>query len=220
MAVPREPTTDSGERSRGAPREPNGRSTSPAPADAGSHTAVNRVPPATASPAADESQPSSTSVNARDRRPPGEYLGVAVPRVPGSAPVPGWGWDHNAYHTHYHPSSWYWVPWGFGLGSWAYYDPWAWGPPYNYGYVTTYGVTHGATGAIRLKVTPREAQVFVDGYFAGTVDDFDGTFQRLRLEEGPHTISVRLDGYEPLEFKAYVTADVTITLPGQLRPVP
>jgi hypothetical protein len=32
--------------------------------------------------------------------------------------------------------------------------------------------------------TPRDAEVYVDGYYAGTVDDFDGTFQRLHIDTG------------------------------------
>ena len=42
------------------------------------------------------------------------------------------------------------------------------------------------TGELRLQVQPRDAQVFIDGSYAGTVDDFDGTFQSLRLEEGEY----------------------------------
>jgi hypothetical protein len=108
-----------------------------------------------------------------------------------------------------------------------YYDPW-WGG-YNWGY-PGYGYGYGAggyapgpgyeTGAVRLKIKPREAQVFVDGYYAGVVDEFDGAFQRLRLEEGPHTIQVRLDDHEPLEFKVYVVYDRTTTLRGELQRVP
>jgi hypothetical protein len=69
-------------------------------------------------------------------------------------------------------------------------------------------------------VKPREAQVFVDGYYVGIVDEFDGSFQRLRLEEGPHVIEVRLAGHESQEFKVYVTRDRTLTLRGELQPVP
>jgi hypothetical protein len=35
--------------------------------------------------------------------------------------------------------------------------------------------------SLQLQVTPRETEVFVDGYFAGRVDDFDGRFQRLPI---------------------------------------
>ena len=48
---------------------------------------------------------------------------------------------------------------------------------------------------MRLQVRPRETQVFVDGYFAGIVDNFDGTFQRLHLEAGQHTIQLFLPGH-------------------------
>ena len=54
------------------------------------------------------------------------------------------------------------------------------------------------TSAIRLEVTPRTAEVYVDGYRAGTVDEFDGFFQRLRLRPGEHEIVLYLDGYRPV----------------------
>ena len=69
-----------------------------------------------------------------------------------------------------------------------------------YGYGSGYGAGYGAgygsgfgfdIGELRLQVTPRHAQVFVDGYYAGTVDDYDGTFQALKLEAGPYHIRDR-----------------------------
>ena len=60
-------------------------------------------------------------------------------------------------------------------------------------------------GSIRLKVKPTDAQVYVDGYFMGVVDSFDGSFQRLddrsrpaqgRSEgRGIPAGAVRRDGY-------------------------
>ena len=38
---------------------------------------------------------------------------------------------------------------------------------------------------------PRNAEVYVDGRYAGIVDDYDGTFQRLDLEPGSHEIEIR-----------------------------
>jgi hypothetical protein len=35
---------------------------------------------------------------------------------------------------------------------------------------------------------PEEAAVYVDGFYAGIVDDFDGVFQKLLLPPGDHTI--------------------------------
>jgi hypothetical protein len=45
-----------------------------------------------------------------------------------------------------------------------------------------------------LQVIPRETEVFVDGYFAGRVDDFDGRFQRLHIQPGEHELTLCLDG--------------------------
>jgi hypothetical protein len=105
----------------------------------------------------------------------------------------------------------------FGLG-YFYYDPYAWGPypgprfgGYGYGY---------PTGQVRLRVSPREAEVYVDGYYAGIVDDFDGRFQGLRLEEGPYTIQIVAPGYETLEVRLRVQPGRTITYRGELQPRP
>jgi len=55
-----------------------------------------------------------------------------------------------------------------------------------------------ADSAARVQVTPRHAEVFVDGYRAGIVDDFDGLTQRLRVSAGEHIIDLYLDGYRPV----------------------
>jgi hypothetical protein len=116
------------------------------------------------------------------------------------------------------------LPWGFGGFGLAgyygggFYDPWFYGgQPYGYGGGFGGGYVGGyADGALRLKVKPRDATVLVDGYFAGQVDDFDGVFQRLRLEPGPHRIEVSADGYEPLTFEIRVLPDRTTTYKGEL----
>ena len=37
----------------------------------------------------------------------------------------------------------------------------------------------------------RQTEIYVDGYYAGIVDDFDGTFQRLYMPPGQHEIVLR-----------------------------
>jgi len=49
--------------------------------------------------------------------------------------------------------------------------------------------------SLQLQVSPRETEVFVDGYFAGRVDDFDGRFQRLHVQPGEHELTLYLDGH-------------------------
>lgn len=60
------------------------------------------------------------------------------------------------------------------------------------------------TGSIRLEATPKQAEVFVDGYRAGVVDDFDGVFQRLNLKAGQHDVALFLAGYRTLTQHVYV----------------
>ena len=52
---------------------------------------------------------------------------------------------------------------------------------------------------MRLQVTPRQTEVFLDGYYAGTVDDFDGTFQRLNVQPGNHDLELYLPGYHSVQ---------------------
>jgi len=80
---------------------------------------------------------------------------------------------------------------------------WRRGYPYPYPYDFGYELT----GEVRIQVSPREAEVFVDGYLAGVVDDFDGFFQRLRLPAGGHQIVVYLDGYRTISRDLYIHPD-------------
>jgi hypothetical protein len=115
-----------------------------------------------------------------------------------------------------------------------FYSPFWWGYPWPY-----YGALPpaywgaGAYGgsAVRLQVTPRQAEVYVDGYLAGTVDDFDGTFQRLSLPPGEHEIVIYFAGYRTVRQKVYLTPGDTFRIrhtmealapgePAEPRPVP
>jgi hypothetical protein len=108
-------------------------------------------------------------------------------------------------------------------------DPFHYG--YNgYGWVYSPGVypaygpgvyqTWHEAGGVRLKIRPRDAQVFVDGHYAGLVDDFDGVFQSLKLEAGGHKIEIRMPGFEDLELDVHVQPGRTVTLNEDLRPRP
>ena len=113
---------------------------------------------------------------------------------------------------------------GVGFGSGYGYNPY-WNGYYghSYGYTPhSYGGYTGDyyTGSLRLRVSPRFAEVYVDGYYVGLVNDYDGIFQRLRLEEGPHYIEIREPGFEPLSFEVLILPGKTITYEGYLLPLP
>lgn len=103
----------------------------------------------------------------------------------------------------------------FGAGNGYLY-----GSPYSgrvYGYLEprAYG-SRIYYGDVRLLVQPRDAAVYVDGYYAGVVDDFDGVFQRLTLEVGPHQIELDGRGLEPQFYDVYVDPAQTTTIRADL----
>jgi hypothetical protein len=49
-----------------------------------------------------------------------------------------------------------------------------------------------------------------------TVDDFDGAFQHMNLEAGPHRIEIRLPDYEPIVFDVNVVPGETVTYHAEM----
>lgn len=74
-----------------------------------------------------------------------------------------------------------------------------------------------AEADLRLKVKPKDASVYVDGYFAGKVEDYDGAFERLHVEPGQHEIIVYLDGYHSLHQRLYLGPNSTRKIEGTLE---
>lgn len=121
----------------------------------------------------------------------------------------------------------------FGPGGY-YYDSYAWGGagwggagwgggwgPGLYGGFPGYGGYGGFgydLGRLRLQVSPRDAEVFIDGYYAGQVDDFDGRLQGLSLESGGYGVEIRKVGWETLTFDVRVTPGRTTSYKGELIP--
>jgi hypothetical protein len=128
------------------------------------------------------------------------------------------------YYTIY-PPPYYYYPYSYGYGPGGrgyfyfdlYYNSHVWYPQsaVRYGTSGTYGYP---SGELRLQVRPPEAQVFVDGSYAGTVDEFDGTFQSLRLEEGNYQIEIVLEGFEPLVFDVSIAPGEKVTYRADLVP--
>ena len=59
-----------------------------------------------------------------------------------------------------------------------------------------------ATGELKISATPSRAAVFIDGQFAGHVDEFEGVGRALLLTTGPHHVKIALPGYLPFETTA------------------
>jgi hypothetical protein len=112
------------------------------------------------------------------------------------------------WYPWYYPSSYSWGPyWGS-----YYYGYWPYGAYYSGGYARSYRSANDDTGAIRVLVDPEDAKVYVDGYYAGKVDDFDGLTQRLYVSRGPHEILLKRDGYRSQRYRIYVIAGETLKI--------
>lgn len=172
-------------------------------------------------------------------------VGRAVPRGsvrsaagPSRGPYRDYGYRGSRGYRGYGPvvryNSYYGYPYGFygsGLyggfyfGSpyaypsyWGYrYSPY-WGAGYAYPGYSAVGPRRGY-GGIRIDLPERDAEVFVDGYYSGTVDDFDGARQELTLEPGPHRIEIELEGFEPVSFDVNVEPGRIVNYRSQLRPL-
>ena len=228
------PRSSDGDRSY-APARPERRAVPRDPAQ-GSSGEQRRVSPGTSSsPSADGASERRRAVPAYSRPNNGRpTVGSAVERR-GPLPVRGNSGYYGYYDPYYrfnnyysrYPYGYYYA--GYGLGMGYFYDPAMWGyySPYGYGgYDPYYGGGGGGyysreryrdVGALRLKVKPEHGQVYVDGYYVGEVDSFDGVFQKLQIEAGAHRVEIRAPGYETVQFEVMVLAGETVTYKGDLK---
>jgi hypothetical protein len=89
---------------------------------------------------------------------------------------------------------------------------------YGYGWYGPYGMygPYGATpnaGKVKLDTNIKDAEVFINGYYAGTVEEL----KTMVLHSGNYTIEVRAPGRMPFQQRIYVVAEKTIKLHPDLR---
>jgi hypothetical protein len=156
----------------------------------------------------------------------GDGQRVAVPRDGGGGgggggavrPVPNGG-GHVA--TPYYGTPYYATRGSFVFVGGYFYDPfygpYPWWPASAYGW--GYSPVFDYRAEVRIQATPREAAVYVDGFYAGVVDDFDGTFQRLPLTPGGHRIELYLEGFQTIRKNLYLQPGATLKLRETLTPV-
>ena len=115
----------------------------------------------------------------------------------------------------------YYDPFWLGAGSYPYASNFPYGSLWysSPGYAPYPFDQEGPTGGLRLKVEPKEAVVYVDGYDAGIVDDFNGHFQHLDLTPGPHHVEIRAPGRQSLTLDINIQAHHTTEYRGTLLPV-
>jgi hypothetical protein len=97
---------------------------------------------------------------------------------------------------------------------WGWYGPY-WGPYPYYGYYG--GYYYGpATGAVKFDTSVKNAEVYINGAYAGTV----GKVKTLHLRPGSYNIELRAPGYMRYAEKIYVAPGKTLHLNPDLRVQP
>ena len=137
-------------------------------------------------------------------------------------------------------TGWGFYPYGWDLGwGWApFYSSWWWGGPSvyvvsgdndsddGYGYGVGERVRESNTGVtartgrhavVKTDVSPEEAQVFLDGKYIGTADDFDGRPDYLYLGPGKYHLEFRLPGYQTLATDLDVSRGQRVRLDQKLK---
>jgi hypothetical protein len=93
------------------------------------------------------------------------------------------------------------------------------GGPYQGG--PYYGGGHSSRedmGALDLDISPGRAQVYLDGQYIGTVDDFDGWPKYLWLPADTYDLVFYLDGYQTLGREMTVRPALVIDMDDRLQP--
>lgn len=64
------------------------------------------------------------------------------------------------------------------------------------------------TGRLRLEVEPPDAELYINGYYSGTLDDIDGD---LEIAAGLHRVEIRAPGFETLQLDVRIAPGRSIT---------
>ena len=97
-----------------------------------------------------------------------------------------------------------------------FYDPF-WGPWPAYAYGYPYQVRPQSD--VRTHVTPKSADVYVDGFYAGQAEDFDGVFKKLHVAPGGHAITLYEAGFRTVTQQVYVRPDSTFKMNIAMQPL-
>lgn len=117
------------------------------------------------------------------------------------------------------PSPRPWTPGPFGFSTWWFWDA-VIPVPFRVSAEAFTPLSGGPVGGLQLDVQPWRAQVYVDGVYAGEVEEFSGYYRHLSLVAGPHVITIVADGYEPLVVEVFVSPGQTLTYRGALSYAP
>jgi hypothetical protein len=91
-----------------------------------------------------------------------------------------------------------------------FFGPYPWWP--HDAYPHRYPLRFDARAELRIISTPKLAAVYIDGFYGGRVDDFDGIFQAVPLSPGGHDVTLYLEGFHTIRRSVYLEPGSKVTL--------
>ncbi len=132
-----------------------------------------------------------------------------VRRGPGTRVVVGVGVGYPIYAYPVYAYPYFYDPFW-----WSFYD-------FQYRYPSPYPYRYYYPSAdLRIQVQPKQAEVYIDGYLVGTVDSFDGVFQRLDVPLGEHEITIYSPGYRTIAQRMLFRPRETYHIKDVMQPLP
>ena len=146
----------------------------------------------------------------------------AVPKSPPPAPPhphPGGHPEIYPYPFLFQPGFTYRFPYGlYPYYQYGYPYPWYGYPAFGYSFAIggSEAASSAEFGTVQFEVTPIETRIFVDGFYAGTIDDLDRG--ELSLPPGPHHIELQADRYQTVIVDVQVQPNHTLRYRATLKP--
>ncbi len=109
---------------------------------------------------------------------------------------------------------------GYGHGGWGWGYPWWWGTD-----VVVYDGVDGDPsperfGVVDAEVTPDSAEVYLDGKYIGTADDFDGAPDYLYVLPGKYHLELRHPLYETVKVDLAIHRGERVRLDREMKLLP
>ena len=135
---------------------------------------------------------------------------------------PWWAYSYGYPYRYSYP-----YPHDYGTTTGGYYQsPFPQNPVYRASGVSAGPSTYwtelanqpGASSGMTFQVSPASAEVFVDGVYVGTVQDFWADQRPLMIVPGSHRIELRAPGYQTVTLDVNTSAGQVIPYAGELQP--
>jgi hypothetical protein len=125
---------------------------------------------------------------------------------------------HHVHRPHYffsfyRPYPYSFWPWYIDPSPYGYPDPWA-----PYCWLAGVPSPEGLPATVETDIRPKRAVVVLDGVEVGEARDYNGMWDRLHVEPGPHELEFRAPGYQTLRLQMTIRPGRGYLVQHELRP--